>query len=390
MTVSLWQFSTPYWLFGLIFAGLLGYIILDLLKLKTNRYFRFKQIFLWSLIVLVIGSSFRAVIVERHITHPIFKIHDMPLQQEIAIRYLLDGKNPYSENYFGTFLEQWNYSESEKNPALNYFVLPPFYILFAVPFYFLSNTFFGYSDARIPLVFLFATLLILAAFLIKDKEKRILALILLAFNPAMLDYTLEGRSDIFMFAFMFMGFFLLQKNNLFVAGIPMGIAFAVKQSAWPIFPFYVAYLFFKTKKVEETVRHLLPFTITFVVITLPFLLWDYHSFLESTIFYLSGSVPNGYPIAGYGFGKLLNQLGFIKDVREYFPFYIVQLIVGLPLFLVLLRYLKKHLSVGSLIIVYGIFLFVFWYLSRYFNNSHLGYLSLVFITAYFWPKSKEA
>lgn len=389
MTFSLAPFSTPYWLFAIIFLFLLGNLVLDLIKIKPLKFYLLKEILLWATIVMVLGSVFSAAIVERHITHPIYKIHDMPLQQEIAMRFLLDGKNPYVENYFGTFLEQWNYSESEKNPALYHFVLLPFYLLFAYPFYFLSNLTFGYFDGRMPLIFLFLLMLILARALVKENDKRLLFLILLAFNPAIIGYTIEGRSDIFMFAFLFVSFYLLAKDRLFLAGIPMGLAFAVKQSAWPILPFYIAYLFLKTKDIKNTVRNFLPFIITFFAIISPFLLWDYRSFLDSTIFYLSGSAPNSYPISGYGFGKLLNQLGVIKDIHQYFPFHIVQLLIGLPLFLLLLKYLKKNLSVSRLILVYGIFLIVFWYFSRYFNNSHLGYLSMVFITAYFWPQPKE-
>lgn len=390
MTNSLAPFSTPYWLFGLIFLSLLGNFVLDLINIKPKTYSLLKTIFLWVTIVVVLGSVFSAVIIERHITHPIYKIHDMPLQQEIAMRFLLDGKNPYAENYFGTFLEQWNYSESEKNPALYHFVLLPFYLLFAFPFYFFSNLTIGYFDARIPMIFLLLVILILASKLVKDNYKRSLFLILLAFNPAMFNYMLEGRSDIFMFGFLFVSLFLLHRNNLFLSGIPMGLAFAVKQSVWPIFPFYLAYFFFKTKKLRQTLKNLSSFFIIFLIIMVPFLLWDYRSFLDSTIFYLSGSASNSYPISGYGFGKLLNQIGIIKDSHQYFPFFIAQFLVGVPLFIILIKYLKSNLSVARLIIVYGIFLVVFWYLSRYFNNSHLGFLSLVFITAYFWPDIKEA
>jgi len=389
MTYRISPLETPFWLFGLIFLGLLTYIVLDLLKLNLKRYYFLKQIVLWSLIVVVIGSAFISAIIVRHQTSPIYNIHDIVIQQESGIRFLLDGVNPYAVTYFGTPLEQWNYSDIEVNPALYHFVMQPFYLIFALPFYFFSNLIFGFFDGRIPLLFLFLSLLIMVAYLIKDKEKRLLFLILLAFNPAMLSYTLEGRSDIFMFAFLFASFYLLTKGKLFLAGIPMGLAFAVKQSAWPILPLYVAFLFLKTKKLKETAKNLFPLALTFLAILSPFLLWDYRSFLDSTIFYLSGSAPNSYPISGYGFGKLLNQMGLIKDAYQYFPFHIIQLVAGLPLFWVLYAFLKKNLSVGRLILSYGIFLLVFWYFSRYFNNSHLAYLSVVFITAYFWPQEEK-
>lgn len=389
MSYRLGPGDTPYWLFGLIFLGLFTYIVLDLLRLKDSLYFRIKQILLWLLIIGVIGSAFVSAIIVRHQTHPIYMIHDIVLQQESGIRFLLDGKNPYAVTYFGTPLEQWHYSDKEVNPALYHFVMQPFYLLFALPFYFLSNTTIGYFDGRIPLLFLFFTLLILAGWLVRDHEKKLLFIILLAFNPAMLSYTLEGRSDIFMFSFLFMGLFLLHKKQYFWAGVPIAFSFAVKQSAWPILPFYIAFLYFKTKSIKKTFKNILPLIIVFLTIVLPFFLWDKKAFLESTIFYLSGNASHSYPISGYGLGTMLHQMGLIKDVNAYHPFIIWQAIFGIPLFVVTLRYLKSRPGIGRMMLVYGIFLFVFWYFSRYLNNSHLGYLSMVLISAYFWPENEK-
>lgn len=388
MTYRISSGETPYWLFGLIFLGFVSYIIIDILIIKEKMYRKLKNGILWILIASIIGSAFYSAIVVRHQTHPIYMIHDMPLQQEIAIRFLLDGKNPYAVSYFGTFLEQWYYSDTEVNPALYHFVLLPFYILFAMPFYAFSNVFFGFFDARMPLLFLFFALLFFASILVKDQEKKRLFLVLLSFNPAMVGYTLEGRSDIFMYAFLFLGFFLLHKNKFMLSSIAVGLAFITKQSVWPIFPFYIAYLYYKKKNVKDVVKIFLPFTFVIIIVVGPFLLWDAKAFIESTISYLSGNSPNSYPVSGYGLGKLLSEFGIIKDSKAYYPFFIWQILFGLPALFFLVKYLKAKPSVYRLILSYGIFLFVFWYLSRYFNNSHLGYLSLVFITAYFWPEER--
>lgn len=385
MTYRISPRDTPFWLFGLIFLGLLFYLILDIIKLKEQLFFRLKYILLGFLIVAVIGSAIFSAIVVRHQTHPAYMIHDIVLQQESALYFLLHGKNPYSSTYFDTPLAVWHYSDKDINPALYHFVMEPFYLLFAIPFYLTSNRLFGFFDGRMPLFFLFFSLLFLAGKLIKDKSKKLLFIILLAFNPAMLGYTLEGRSDIFMFAFLFLGLYLLHLKKYFVAGIPMALAFAVKQSVWPILPFYLAFLYFKNRKVQKTLWHLSPFVVTFAVIILPFFFWNPKEFLDSTLFYLSGNTSHGYPVSGYGLSMILNQMGIIKDVNSYYPFQIWQALVGIPLAMILIKNLKNNLTVSRLVLVYGIFLFVFWYLSRYLNNSHLGYLSIVFITAYFWP-----
>lgn len=379
--------DTPYWFFGLIFLGLASYILLDILSLKEVLRFNLKKGLLWTIILLVIGSAFISAIIVRHQTAPIYMVHDIVIQQESAIRFLLHGKNPYSATYFGTPLEQWNYSPSEKNPALYHFVMEPFYLLFSLPFYFLSTRIFGFFDGRIPLLFLFFFLLVIVDRLIKNKEQKLLALTIFTFNPAILGYSLEGRSDIFMYAFLFFGFFLLHKKKYTWSAIFTSIAFSIKQSAWPLFPLYIAFLYFKEKDIKLVIKSLFSLLLVFLVISGPFIIWDYKAYVASTIFYLSGVTDHSYPISGYGFGMVLNSFGFIKDVHKYYPFQIWQILLGLPLLIFLLKKLKDNPTTKRLIFFYGVFLFIFWYFSRYFNNSHLGYISVVFMSAYFFPEN---
>jgi len=372
MTYGLGPGETPYWLFGIIFALLGAYLV----------FARWRSALLWLLIISVIGSALFASIVARHQTAPVYQVHDMVLQQEAAIRFLLQGKNPYVVTYFNTPLEEWHYSATEVNPALFHFVMMPWYLLFSLPFYFLSLTFFGFFDGRMPLIFLFGFLLILAWRLFKGRpSKQRLFLTLLAFNPATLGYFLEGRTDIFMFSFLFWGFYLLQKKRYSLAGVPLALAFATKQSAWPIFPFYVAFLYFQHKNWQQVLRNLLLFAAIFALVVLPFFFWDPKAFLASTIFYLSGNVEHSYPVSGYGWGMVLHQ--------QSYPFWIWQLVICLPLVVVLIRWLKKSPVVWRLIACYGLFTLLFWYFSRYFNNSHLGYLSMVFLTAYGFNQAAE-
>lgn len=383
--------ETPYWLFGLIFGLLLGYLGLDLLGWPEKKTNRLKSLFLWLVIILVIGSALFSAIVVRHQTAPVYNVHDIVLQLESAVRFFLQGINPYATTYFNTPLEEWHYSETVVNPALYHFVMMPWYLLFSLPFYFVSISFFGFFDGRMPLVFLFGFLLILAWRLLGKKGKRQqLFLILLAFNPATLGYFLEGRSDFFVFAFLFWAWFLLKKKRYALAGIPMALAFATKQSSWPIFPFYFAFLWLRSKKnLKQTVKNLVLFILVFGVIVLPFFFWDPKAFLDSTVFYLAGSAEHSYPVSGYGWGMVLEQLGIIKDKFAYYPLFLWQILFGLPLLIFLWRFLAKSPTVARLIICYGIFTLVFWYFSRYFNNSHLGYLSMIFITGYFFEQTKE-
>lgn len=391
MTYRIGPGETPYWLFGLIFLAIGISIILDIgiFSIHQKLYSILKLGLLWFLIFSTIGASMFSQILVRHQTSPIYQVHDIIVQQEAAIRFTLHGTNPYAATYFNTPMKDWPYSPTEVNPALYHFVMEPFYLIFAIPFYLVMGHTIGFFDARVPLFFLFIALLLLVQKLVKEEDTKRLFLSLMAFNPAMLGYFIEGRDDVFMYVFCFAGFFALHKNKDKLSAILFAIAFATKQSIWPLFPLYIAYLFFKYKNIKRTFLVVIPFALTFGIIVAPFFLWNPYAFLDSTIFYLSGNSAHSYPIAGYGLGALLHQIGIIKDVHGQYPFGIWQLCFALPALIGLIFWLRKNNSVQRLIISYGLFLFIFWYMSRYFNNSHLGYLTMVFITAYFWPEKTE-
>src|SRR3990167_3057720 len=295
MTYRIGPGETPYWLFGLIFLGFFVYALTDLsiINLIEKTKIKIKYLLLFFLIAASIGSAFYSSIIVRRQSSPVYGVHDIIVQQESAIRFLLHGVNPYATTYFNTPLVEWGYSETEINPALYHFVMQPFYLIFAAPFYLMSaHVLFGFFDGRVPLIFLFFTLLFFAFKLVKDPGQKLLFVTLLAFNPATLGYLLEGRDDIFMYAFLFASFYFLSKGKNLLSGVLMAFAFATKQSVWPIFPFYFAYLYLRNKNLKKTLSDLIPFTVVFSVIVLPFFLWNPQAYLNSTIFYLSGNAQH--------------------------------------------------------------------------------------------------
>jgi len=390
MTYQIFPGDTNFIQFGLIFLCLFLTFLLDVVKLSENRYYFYKNILFWSTLALAVGGAFVSAIVVRHKVAPVFQIHDIILQLEAAIRFFLDGINPWAATYHNTFMAAWHYSETSVNPALYHFVMMPFYLLFSLPFYYISNHTIGYFDGRIPLFFLYLSLLIMAFRIVRDREQKILFTTLLALNPAMFSYTLEGRSDVFMFAFLFGGLVLLAKKRFTMSGILVGLAFVVKQSIWPILPLYFAYLYFISDNIKITAKRLVSFVVTCVIFTVPFFLWNPEAFLNSTVFYLSGNTLHSYPISGYGLGSLLHQLGVIKDLNAPYPFIFWQVLVVTPLLIAILALLRKHPSIRMLLFTYGLLAFVYWYMSRYFNNSHMGYLTMVFLVAYFWPEERTS
>lgn len=387
--------STPYWFFGIIFAFLLLYLAADLFWQKKKFYPRLKTTLAAFLVFGVLGPGLVSAIIVRHRHGPEYWVHDIILQLEAAIGLFLQGKNPYAVDYFGTPVELFPYTEDGllmTNPALYHFVMPPFYLLFSTLFYFLSVSTAYFFDGRLPLMFLLFSVLYLVIRNRQKLTKKLSILFLFAYNPANLNYFMEGRSDWFGFAFLFFALWLLDRGQPVLAGLPLAFAFGSKQSIWPIFPFWLAYLYWQQKgywpkRLVAVIKQMLLFGLAILIIFTPFLIWDSQAFINSTFRYLSGSLETAYPISGYGLGKLMVARGWV-DAHQYHPFWIYQAVVGLPLAGFLISQMKKRKSLSFLVFSYTIFLFVFWYFSRYFNNNHVSFLSLLLIAAWFFHEKE--
>ncbi len=377
--------GTPYWLFGILFLLLVANILLAVSSSvgKQQKVMeRIQTYILWLVLVIVIGGTTVTAIVDRSRTAPVFGVHDIILQQEAAMRFLLSGKNPYKETYFDTPLAGWRYEELGKsavNPALYHFVMPPWYLLFPLPFYALTIPVLGYFDGRMVLLVTLAGLLIILSKWFQKRPLALLAITLTAISPATTNYFIEGRSDIFALFWLVWSLFLLEKKSYFWSAIVFAMALMSKQTVWFLAPFYLAGLWAGLKKntLSTLFYAALVATVT-LLIAGPFLLWDWRALFDSTVLYLSGNTAHGYPISGYGLGMLLYELRVIPDIHAYYPFIFWQILFGLPVLFFSVKWFLRKPAMWKIIIGYSLTLSVFWYMSRYFNNSHWGFLSNIF------------
>ncbi len=162
----------------------------------------------------------------------------------------------------------------------------------------------------------------------------------------------------------------------------------VKQPVWFFILFYFAYLYFKKDgvwftKIKFVLRNTWPLFLTLGFIFLPFLIWDFSSFVDDTIKYLAGTAFQSYPIAGIAFSSLVFKIGLIKSTSAYFPFWIPQLLLGLPFLYFLIKWQRKTNALSVSIFAATFLLLVFWYFSRYFYPYYLGTISTFLILAYF-------
>lgn len=382
--------GTSYIVFLLFFLLNIANILYCLfIKSETVKSEAVKNIFTWSIILIVFVGAMWTSIADRGRIAPgqNYQTHDIILQLESAIRYVTRGKNPYKETYFGTPMEKWHYAEEGKdtvNPALYHFVMPPWYLLSAYPFYFMSMRTLGYFDGRMPLLFAASGSLVLFFFWIKQKSIARLAVALIALNPATIQYLIEGRSDFMVFFWFVLALYLLEKKKIAFSALVFAAAVMTKQTVWFAMPVVLGYQWFAQKlHWRIIVKFFLIVSVTSLLLAAPFLIWDWKAFVDSVIFYLAGNSANSYPISGYGLGMLLYSAGFIANIHAYYPFSLWQFILGLPLFVWGIRKFRVYRTISMVFIVHAVTLFVIWYTSRYFNNSHVAYISLLMIAGIF-------
>ncbi len=383
--------GTPYWLFTILFLILFSNILVSTYpSLIANSSVRekTKTLLFWSALLIVLVGSMATAIIDRGRTAPgaNYGVHDIILQLESALRYLSLGKNPYKETYFGTEMEKWNYTElgaTVVNPALYHFVMPPWYLLFSTVFYKVSNHFFGFFDGRMPLLFTIMGTSIVMSLWFKSHVLGRLAILVTTISPAIIGYTIEGRSDGFALFWLITSLFLLEKRKFIISTLIFGLALMSKQTNWFAVPFYIAFMMWSIPKKSGYLTYL-GFGIIILIVSIlviPFLFWDGKAFLESVVFYLIGNTTFAYPISGYGFSMLLYSLGLIKDIHGYYPFGIWQLTIGTPVFIASIWFIKRKPVMSRWLMGFAITLLVIWYLSRYFNNSHVAYISTIFAIA---------
>lgn len=380
------------YLIPIIIAGNVLYVLATFFINEKHKeiQFKLKVAILLFIFIIAQGKAIYAAIQMRHLYPAAYSVHDTVIQVEQAARYLYQGKNPYSQTYKNIGMERY----WPGNPAVYHVAYLPFYLLSSAMILYPLERLTGYFDERfVHLSFLLPVICLF--WKLKNKVSRdfyLLLLIIFSFNPFFIHFIISGRNDIFVFALLFLCFYFMYTNKIHLSGLFFGLAFASKQTAWLFAPIYFAYLYYYAKgsiykKLGWIWRKTWIFFCLAGIFIIPFLLWDKTGFINGIYGYSAGILPTSYPISGFGFGSFLRELMIIKQ-NDYFPSWLPQLLVGAPVFLILLKYLKHYLSMAIAIRAYAILLFVFWFFSRFFNDNYVGFIIMLFLISCFFENKQ--
>ena len=303
-------------------------------------------------------------------------VHDGLVQSEIATQYVLEGKNPYRENYLNTPLALFP-NKDGYNPALEHYPYLPATFLFPLPFQGFLKNILGWFDQRLVYLLCFAGILLCIPYLTQEFSKRITLLTVLGLNPLFGYFFIQGRNDVLVFFWLLITLVSLQLGSRSWSVVFFAIACSTKQFAWFFFPFYCLYLSGEgsiRERLNRIGKPLFVFLLVFGVIMLPWVIGDFQAFYADVFAFQSGMLNDSIPISGMGFSIVLMKLGILSNRYAYFPFTYLQIAICIPVMLVLMWRQEQKNSLVNALLYYSIVLGIVMFFSRAFYDNYLGYL----------------
>ncbi|MCS6844601.1 MAG: hypothetical protein NZ528_09845 [Caldilineales bacterium] len=393
-------------------AALLIYLLVDLAaadRKDGRRAYRTKLALVWLIVALTVLAPTVKLVLLRHENLPHSYSHDGGvIQTEAAIDFFLAGRNPYVEDYRNTPMAEWGFPEFRT--ALDHYPYLPWTFVFSAPFRLASDALWGWYDQRFVYLLLFVAGLVLALRLAPaDRPRLRLGLLMaLGLNPIMALDLIFGQNDLFVWAWIVLALALLPRpprwpadrrspvtdRRPLLAALAFGLACASKPTAWFMAPFFalllvadrVSSLRDLPAALPSLLRRGWPALAAFALLVLPYLLWNADAFVDDVWRWAAGTTETHYQIWGWGASNFVLAFGGLTSRFDYWPFWIPELLVSLPLLIWLVWRQARHNHPAAACWHHALLLFAFLYVSRFLNENYLGYILAFLALGYAaWP-----
>ena len=368
------------------------FIPYDKPRYQAARY-RVKLALICLIIVLTVFLPSLKLVLLRQQSGPASYSHDGGvIQTEATIGYFLAGRNPYVEDYVNTPMAEWGINEFRT--ALYHYPYLPWTFVFSAPFEVLSRGVFGWYDQRFVYLLLFGLTLLLLPGLAKTRERILLLVMLVGLNPIMGSDLIYGQNDSFVLAWIVLSLWLWQRGVgrgrgwQITSAAVFGLACASKPTAWFFAPFYLMLIvagaghegspaapggFAAYSK--EMVRLGWPALATAVLVIGPYFVWSPAAMFDDVWKWSAGTSATAYQIWGWGASNLVIAFSWVTSRFDTWPFWLSELLVGAPLMITLLIRQWRANTLPRALWSYGLFLFAFFFVSRFLNENYLGYVA---------------
>lgn len=365
---------------------MLVYVLLDVfypdILDKPILTLKQKVIYLTKLSIVLFSVMFAALlptghaILQRQINGPATHANDGLIQIEVATEFLLQGKNPYTETYDDTILADWRGGEPpfQNIPGiLQHNAYLPFTFILSIPFYLMGHIILGWYDQRLLYFVSYMLALLLLPLLVKDKRQQLILTILVGLNFLFVFFLADGRNDVIILLGLILATTLLSRKRNSLSLFILGLTLMLKHQAWFFLPFFLLHTLPKsiTKlSIKHWLLSLWPLYFSVFVVLTPFLIWDTQAFVEDTIYYILGVSEYSFPIRGIGFSYFLASSGLLPSYDTSFPFVLISLIFGLPVFIYLLFRQYRNRTLSNMWFGFALSALMFQFFLRFFNDHY--------------------
>ena len=378
----------------LLIVGAVGCLLLYLLADEGLRGERLrhgtKLALIWAIVLLTIFAPALKMVALRQGSGPASYCHDGGvIQTEATIEYLLQGKNPYVEDYLSTPMADWGINEFRT--ALYHYPYLPWTFLFSAPFKLLSVAALGWYDQRFVYLLLFGLTLLLAPRLARGRQAQLLLLMLIGLNPIMGNDVIYGQNDSFVLAWIVLSLWLWRQGQRggrgrgwqWASAAAFGLACASKPTAWFLAPFYLVLVAGGATDdlwrrpaawLQRAWCNAWPALAVAALLILPYLAWNPAAMVDDVWRWSNGTSHTAFQIWGWGAANLVLALGWVRSRFDFWPFWVPQLLAGAPLLGFLLWRQVRENTPGRALWGYGLFLLVFFFFSRFLNENYLGFV----------------
>ena len=305
-------------------------------------------------------------------------LHDGAYQVELAVDNLLSGVNPYVASYDDVLLNIYDDPEVAVNPATEHMIYLPGLLLITIPFQSLATAVLGFYDQRLLYLVAYILLVLILPTLVKKPTYKLALLIGIAINPWLARPISLGMNDIMVILFLLLAVLLVYKEQPLWGALLFSLACTMKQSAWLIAPFFLLAIYLMVpapRRWRQIGTAVAIIALVMLIVIGPFALWDLPAFMDDTFAYASGTASSfNYPIRGYTIGRLFLAFGAVEAATDYYPFWRLQLIFGVPLLLVCLLYQWRQRTLQHMFLAAAFFIFGLGFVSRFFQDNYVGFV----------------
>jgi len=372
------------------------YLILDLkaADFHGKMFLKSRETLIWIMISLFVLVPLFGIMAKRFESDQSVYSHDGGIYQTTeAIEMLLDGRNPYTNDYKNLYMKLYADRSGISEPLFHNPYLPASFIL-PIPVYYISQAVFGMHFQRIFYLICFIVLLLLLRTMARG-ETRLALLAAVGLNPAVGYFLHQGRNDIALAVLLIAVIWSLEKRLPLLAGVLFGTACSYKQLAWFAAPFLLIYLRnIPGNRKRNTIVAITSAVIVLVLFIGPFIIWDAAAFYDDTFAFNAGSSEHPYKLGGtpgFGAANLLLYWNAVSSRAAYFPFSIPMLLIGIPLMIWLGRRQIKNNSRSVLMASIALITFVIPYFSRFFHDNYFALISIcIAVSVFSLEKDQES